>query len=377
MDELQARAKLANVHVSDDGALGAEQSALKARDLGVAFADPDSPVRDQRPSGMTLMSNSPDAFKGREIRVSHAAGVRFDDRTTNREEFPAHPVSPANYGNGVRKAYAPSSVKFEGTTTMREEYPAHPVSPTPSVAKKPYRMYEAKFDDRTTNREEFPAHPVSPPNYGNGVRKAYAPSPVKFEGTTTMREEYPAHPVSPTPSVAKKPYRMYEAKFDDRTTNREEFPAHPVSPPNYGNGVRKAYAPSPVKFEGKTTAQEEYPAHVIVAKRPPVGLWVENDRTEILVHSGRELPARVSRVFSTTEHGQTAVAVRIVQGWSRKASENARLGVFEMTGIAPGPPGKAQIKVTFDLDENGVLTVTGEDKESGQTQQAQTQTMDK
>ena len=241
MDELQARAKLANVHVSDDGALGAEQSALKARDLGVAFADPDSPVRDQRPSGMTLMSNSPDAFKGREIRVSHAAGVRFDDRTTNREEFPAHPVSPTNYGNGVRKAYAPS----------------------------------------------------------------------------------------------------------------------------------------PVKFEGKTTAQEEYPAHVIVAKRPPVGLWVENDRTEILVHSGRELPARVSRVFSTTEHGQTAVAVRIVQGWSRKASENARLGVFEMTGIAPGPPGKAQIKVTFDLDENGVLTVTGEDKESGQTQQAQTQTMDK
>jgi molecular chaperone DnaK len=51
--------------------------------------------------------------------------------------------------------------------------------------------------------------------------------------------------------------------------------------------------------------------------------------------------------------------------------------VFEMTGIAPGPPGKAQIKVTFDLDENGVLTVTGEDKESGQVQQARTQTMDK
>ena len=212
MDELQARAKLASVRVSDDGATGEEQSALKARDLGVAFAHPDSPVRDQ-PSGMTLMSNSPDAFKGREIRVSHAAGVRFDDRTTNREEFPAHPVSPANYGNGVRKAYAPS--------------------------------------------------------------------PVKFEGTTTMREEYPAHPVSPTPTVAKKPYRMYEAKFDDRTTNREEFPAHPVSPANYGDGVRKAYAPSPVKFEGKTTNREEFPAHVIVAKRPPVGLWVENDRTEM------------------------------------------------------------------------------------------------
>ena len=241
MDELQARAKLANVHVSDDSEPGVEQSALKARDLGVAFAHPDSPS-DQRPtSGMTLMSNSPDAFKGREIRVSHSAGVFFDDRTTNREEFPAHPVSPVNYGNGVRKAYAPS----------------------------------------------------------------------------------------------------------------------------------------PVKFEGKTTVQEEYPAHVIFAKRPPVGLWVENDRTEILIHSGRELPARASRVFSTTEHGQTAVAVRIVQGWSRKASENARLGVFEMTGIAPGPPGKAQIKVTFDLDENGVLTVTGEDKESGQTQQAQTQTMEK
>jgi hypothetical protein len=192
-----------------------------------------------------------------------------------------------------------------------------------------------------------------------------------------MQEEFPAHPVFQTPAVVKKPYRMYEAKFEDETTNRVDFPAHPVSPAPYGNGARKQYAPSCVKFDGRSTNAEQFPAHKIEAKRPPVGLWVENDRTEILLHSGRELPARASRVFSTTERGQTAVTVRIVQGWSRKASENTLLGVFEMTGIAAGPAGKARIKITVVLDQDGVLTVTGEDQDTGNVQTARTETFAK
>ena len=126
-----------------------------------------------------------------------------------------------------------------------------------------------------------------------------------------------------------------------------------------------------------TTNAADFHAHTIAAKRPPVGLWVENDRTEILIHAGRELPARATRVFSTTEKNQSSVAVRIVQGFSRRASENEVLGVFEMAGIAPGPRGSAQIKITFSMDEKGVLTVEGTDLETRQVQTAQTQTRDK
>ena len=337
MNELQARARLANVRVSGDAppaVPNVDQSALKARDLGDAFAHPDSPVPDRKPSGLTLMSNSPDAFKGREIRVSHAAGARFDDHTTNRDSFVPHEVSPAPYGNGARKQYAPSYVKFDGMTTNAHDFVPHPVLPSPAVARKPYRMYEAKFDDETTNRAEFPAHKVVSPSPHSQVKKQYAPSGVKFDGRTTAGESFTPHKVIPSPAVQRKPYRMYEAKFDDETTNRAEFPAHEVVSPSTHSQVRKQYAPSGVNFDGVTTNAADFHAHTIAAKRPPVGLWVENDRTEILIHAGRELPARATRVFSTTEKNQSSVAVRIVQGFSRRASENEVLGVFEMAGIA-------------------------------------------
>ena len=315
MNELAARAQSASVRASsDDGQRNdppppvplAEQSALKARDLGGVFANPESPTLDRRPgSGLTLSSNSPDAFKGREIRVAHAGGARFDDRTTMREEFPAHPV----------------------------------VSPTAAV------------------------------------RKQYAPSDVKFDGRSTMHSEYPAHPVSPTPAVVRKPYRMYEAKFEDNTTNRDSFPAHSLSPAPAG--ARKQYVPSDVKFDGRTTSGEDFKGHEIETQRPSVGLWVENDRTEVLIHAGAALPARAARVFSTTEKNQTSVAFRVVQGWSRTASKNKTLCLFEMAGLQPGLAGAATIKITFAIDEQGVLTVEGRDMETGATHAKKTQTLDK
>ena len=381
MNELAARAQSASVRASsDDGQRNdppppvplAEQSALKARDLGGVFANPESPTLDRRPgSGLTLSSNSPDAFKGREIRVAHAGGARFDDRTTMREEFPAHPVvSPTA---AVRKQYAPSDVKFDGRSTMHSEYPAHPVSPTPAVVRKPYHMYEAKFEDNTTNRDSFPAHSLSPAPAG--ARKQYVPSDVKFEGRTTSGDSYPAHPVSPTPAVVRKPYRMYEAKFEDNTTNRDSFPAHSLSPAPAG--ARKQYVPSDVKFDGRTTSGEDFKGHEIETQRPSVGLWVENDRTEVLIHAGAALPARAARVFSTTEKNQTSVAFRVVQGWSRTASKNKTLCLFEMAGLQPGLAGAATIKITFAIDEQGVLTVEGRDMETGATHAEKTQTLDK
>ena len=68
---------------------------------------------------------------------------------------------------------------------------------------------------------------------------------------------------------------------------------------------------------------------------------------------------------------QTAVAVRFVQGWSRRASQCALLGVFEMDGIRPGPTGRAQIKITVTVEKDGTLVVEGTDADSGMTKSAQ------
>ena len=94
--ELKFRARLQHPQSPMDDSRGALPdpggSALKARDLGNAFENPDAPreYTDAEMSGMTLMSNSPDAFKGREIRVTHAQPCRFDDHTTNKDHFPGH-----------------------------------------------------------------------------------------------------------------------------------------------------------------------------------------------------------------------------------------------------------------------------------------------
>jgi hypothetical protein len=91
--ELKFRARLQHpqtmVPAEEEDAPG---SALKARDLGDAFANPDAPraLTDAGRSGMSIMSTSPTAFKGREIRVSHAPGCRFDDHTTTKDMFPGH-----------------------------------------------------------------------------------------------------------------------------------------------------------------------------------------------------------------------------------------------------------------------------------------------
>ena len=135
-------------------------------------------------------------------------------------------------------------------------------------------------------------------------------------------------------------------------------------------GPKKAYAPSPAKFSSNTTNKDTHVGFEPPAKLPPIGLWVENNRTEVLIHGGSDLPARASRMFSTTQHGQDSVALRIVQGWSCAASDNKLLGVFEMKGISPGPPGRTQIRVTLNVDAAGELVVEGVNVDTGQVQMA-------
>ncbi len=80
------------------------------------------------------------------------------------------------------------------------------------------------------------------------------------------------------------------------------------------------------------------------------------------------IPARKSNVFSTYEDSQTAVSIRVFQGERVLTKDNMLLDQLEFTDIAPAPSGVAQIEVSFEVDANGILEVTAQDKSSGRTQ---------
>jgi molecular chaperone DnaK len=81
-----------------------------------------------------------------------------------------------------------------------------------------------------------------------------------------------------------------------------------------------------------------------------------------MIERNTTIPATKKQVFSTNTDSQTMVEIHIVQGERPMAIDNRSLGKFELTGIAPAPKGIPQIEVTFDIDANGILKVTAEDK---------------
>jgi molecular chaperone DnaK len=87
-----------------------------------------------------------------------------------------------------------------------------------------------------------------------------------------------------------------------------------------------------------------------------------------LIERNTTVPARKSETFSTAEDNQSAVDIHVLQGERELARDNRTLGNFRLEGIQPAPRGAAQIEVTYDIDANGILTVTAKDKQSGKEQ---------
>jgi molecular chaperone DnaK len=87
-----------------------------------------------------------------------------------------------------------------------------------------------------------------------------------------------------------------------------------------------------------------------------------------LIERNTTIPVRRSETFSTAEDNQNAVDIHILQGERELARDNRTLGHFRLEGIAPAPRGLPQIDVAFDIDANGILTVTARDKTTGKEQ---------
>ena len=87
-----------------------------------------------------------------------------------------------------------------------------------------------------------------------------------------------------------------------------------------------------------------------------------------LIEANTTIPVHKDQVFSTAADNQPSVEVRVLQGERPMAKDNKQIGVFHLDGIAPAPRGIPQIEVSFDIDTNGILSVSAKDKSTGKEQ---------
>lgn len=92
-----------------------------------------------------------------------------------------------------------------------------------------------------------------------------------------------------------------------------------------------------------------------------------------LIDRNTTIPTKKSQVFSTAEDNQSAVTIKVYQGEREMAADNKLLGNFDLTGIPAAPRGVPQIEVTFDIDANGIVSVSAKDKATGKEQQIKIQ----
>ena len=109
---------------------------------------------------------------------------------------------------------------------------------------------------------------------------------------------------------------------------------------------------------------------VLLLDVTPLSLGIETlgSVSTKLIERNTTIPTKKSQVFSTAADNQTTVEIHVLQGEREMASDNKTIGRFHLSDIPPSPRGVPQIEVTFDIDANGILNVSAQDKATGKEQ---------
>jgi len=114
---------------------------------------------------------------------------------------------------------------------------------------------------------------------------------------------------------------------------------------------------------------------VLLLDVTPLSLGIETEGGVFtrMIDRNTTIPTKKSQVYSTAADNQSAVTIRVSQGEREMAADNKLLGQFDLVGIPPSPRGVPQIEVIFDIDANGIVSVTAKDKSTGKEQQIRIQ----
>jgi molecular chaperone DnaK len=148
-------------------------------------------------------------------------------------------------------------------------------------------------------------------------------------------------------------------------------PVPPVPPPaaSAAQAERRSSAEMPAQAAPAQPAPPRMPLLLDVTPRT-LGVVAAGGYCEDVIERNSPVPTEQTRIFATSQDGQTEVQIRVYQGENRRIEQNQELGVIDLLGLKPAPRGRVQIEVTFIIDADGILRVSARDMVTGQQKRA-------